>query len=146
MFGATNESCDLAYREVVDISQREDDSMVWSKLAEHLARLGEIEVLVPLADFVDRVDCRERALLAGLASPVIDQLVSCDCDQPRRREFSWPSVADSACRRHEGFGGEILSEARVATPMPQVAVHLLEGTVVQLNEAAHLPSGGIAHI
>ena len=55
------------------------------------------------------------------------------------------ALADRPRRRHEGLGSQVLGEARVTTPVSQVAVDLVDGTVVELNEATHLPMNGIAH-
>ena len=77
---------------------------------------------------VDRLgqlgDRREVPFAPGLSSPMIDELVTRDADQPRHRHVVHLFAIDGIARGEEGLRGEILREREIATARLQVPVDL----------------------
>jgi menaquinone-9 beta-reductase len=88
----------------------------------------------PLVGRHVQVEIAARAVeTTGLAietAPVIDQLVPRDSDQPGHGHLVDPASLNLADRSEEGFRREILGELAMTATRPVVAVHLIDGDVV----------------
>ena len=93
---------------------------------QHLRRplIGrDIQVEIP-------VRILDATRLAIEAAPVIDQLVPGDPDQPGHGHLVDPVSLDLADRSEKGLCREILGELAMTAASPVIAVHLIDGDVV----------------
>ena len=105
-------------------------------LREDLVGASAVEVGVP--GIVDEVGVvghgAEAAGLPLLATPVVDQLVARDTDEPRRRELRHLPVPHRGDRGDERLRGQVLGDGGAPAAGEQVSEHLGEGVVVEREQ------------
>jgi hypothetical protein len=97
-------------------------------------RIEGFESDVPVVLDLVGINERKGALLAFEATPVIDQLVASDPDEPRRGERLDSLSAHLPDRCHERLGGEVLGDRRSAATPQQIPVDRAERVVVERQQ------------
>jgi len=131
--GAIDEDGDRGHGEVVEVAQRQHQSVVRGQAVEDGG--GAVGVHLPVPRIVDRVVRvgREvqRPLLALAPPPVVDELVARDPDEPGGIGRLGLGAVEAPERAEEGLRGELFGDGAVAATPVEVAVHLLDVGVVQ---------------
>ena len=93
-------------------------------------------------------DVTQVPFLARFTSPVVDQLVASDGDQPPNSRRFDLSRDHRTSRAFETLVREIFGKGSRTTPMQQVPVHLAHARLVELQQAVPLVCGGntCAHV
>src|SRR5579859_3831115 len=124
--GAVEYLGDFDHGEIVQVPQGQHAAVVWRELLERLPRSETVQVNVPwVFGLVAGLggDGAQAALLATQASPVIDQLVARDAQQPGCRQAGWWCIPlERVHSGQHGLGRELLGENRATAAGEQVAV------------------------
>ena len=102
----------LRHGQAVEVAQGQGDPVVGAQLGQGLVGLRHVELDVPGIVPLDRglLDQPELALLAGLAPPVVDQLVAGDPHQPGHGQVGHGALLDRGDGGEEGLGGQVLGD------------------------------------
>lgn len=132
VYGSIEEFGHVGNREVVQVAQRQHGAMLRRKLLQRCLRCDRVELDIPwvLVLWLLSRQCSEIAFLPSFASPVVDQFVACDADQPCRRGRRGMFAVDRVNRREERLRGELLGQAGTTAAREQVAVDIRQRGVV----------------
>ena len=131
---------DLGHGQAVEVPQHQCAALVLGELLHHQLDLSSVEHAAQrlVAHLVGRfgldVDGVDDVRSARCSSPVVDQLVAGDADQPRHAHLLDATALYLTHRGEEDVSSQVLGGLSLAAPRTQVAVDLVDGTVVQTQQ------------
>src|SRR5215471_17622033 len=136
--GAVENIGNVGDGQVVQVPQREYASVLQRELLKRLPRAEAIQMHIPRVLRLGLLTANrlEAAFLTAEVSPVIDQLVARDAQQPGRRQAVWASVALQCVQRGQyRLGRELFGEHGGAAAGEQVPIHVGQRGVVQREKS-----------
>ncbi len=137
---AAEVSRNFGHRETVEVAQREYRSVVRSEyghhLVDHLTVENDVPDVINISGEVMRGVVAERLGTGSTicASPLVEQLVARDADQPGHGHLVDTTLVDLADRGEERVSREVLGHCAVGTSSAQVRVDLADRAVVDRQQ------------
>jgi hypothetical protein len=123
---ATQVLCHLSYREPIEVAQRERRPLVTIQLSKSFIDGDSVELPLPRVVQLLRQRTLEHptALLPSLATPVVNELVAGNTNQPSNADIWRRALLESCHGGKEGLSRQVLGQRDAPTTRQQVAVDL----------------------
>jgi hypothetical protein len=138
----------LSYREPIEVAQRERRPLVTIQLSKSFMDGDSVELRLPRVVQLLRQRTPEHptALLPSLATPVVNELVAGNTNQPSNADIWRRALLESCHGGEERLSRQVLGQRDAPTTRQQVAVDLWQCTVINSDESVGIRSAHTYYI